>query len=208
MERFRLYRYLQLRTFAKEELEDVFDRIARLKDGTIAAEGRDVNVFINEKKLTFFLVERIKDIESEEQKPAQPTAALGGECFIQAHASHDQYDPERQKYAQHEARRILEVFDDTSNASNSTSIPKDQFVQTLLDQATAVDYKTMAPITFSILLVGTSVGIVTPAMPFVVSALELTPGQYGTVVSAFALAKMVGNIPSAILVERHGRKVR
>ena len=35
----------------------------------------------------------------------------------------------------------------------------------------------------------------------------LTTGQYGMVVSSFAFAKMVGNVPSAILVERHGRKV-
>ena len=48
----------------------------------------------------------------------------------------------------------------------------------------------------------------TPVMPFVVQNLGLTAGEYGLVVSAFALAKMSGNIPSAVLVERHGRKVR
>ena len=208
MERFRLYRYLQLKNFTKDEVEGVFDRIERtkLQDDSMAAdtEGNDV-LGINEKNLTKFLLQRIMEIENEDRKPeeVQPTTLVGGESGIGAN---DDYASERQKYAQHEARRILEVFD-TSKASNSI-IAKDQFVQLLLDQATAVDYKTMAPITFSILLVGTSVGIVTPAMPFVVSALELTPGQYGTVVSAFALAKMTGNIPSAILVERHGRKVR
>lgn len=56
------------------------------------------------------------------------------------------------------------------------------------------------------LLVGSSVGIVTPIMPFVVENIGLSPGQYGGVVAAFALAKLVGNVPSAILVERHGRK--
>jgi MFS family permease len=40
----------------------------------------------------------------------------------------------------------------------------------------------------------------------VVQNLGLTAGEYGLVVSAFALAKMVGNIPFAVLVERHGRK--
>lgn len=42
--------------------------------------------------------------------------------------------------------------------------------------------------------------------PFVVQNLGLTAGEYGMVVSAFALAKMVGNIPFAVLVERDGRK--
>jgi len=36
--------------------------------------------------------------------------------------------------------------------------------------------------------------------------LGLSTTQYGLVVSAFALAKLLGNVPSAILVERHGRK--
>jgi MFS family permease len=40
----------------------------------------------------------------------------------------------------------------------------------------------------------------------VVQNLGLTAGEYGMVVSAFALAKMVGNIPFAVLVERDGRK--
>jgi MFS family permease len=43
-------------------------------------------------------------------------------------------------------------------------------------------------------------------MPFVVENLGLTASQYGLTVSAFGLAKMAGNIPAAIAVERHGRK--
>ena len=39
-----------------------------------------------------------------------------------------------------------------------------------------------------------------------VQNLGLTAGEYGLVVSAFALAKMLGNIPFAVLVERDGRK--
>jgi MFS family permease len=73
--------------------------------------------------------------------------------------------------------------------------------------ASSVDMKRTLPITISMLLVGSSVGIITPVMPFVVENLGLTPGQYGMVVSAFAAAKMSCNVPSAILVERHGRKV-
>lgn len=39
-----------------------------------------------------------------------------------------------------------------------------------------------------------------------VQNLGLTAGEYGMVVSAFALSKMLGNIPFAVLVERDGRK--
>ena len=43
-------------------------------------------------------------------------------------------------------------------------------------------------------------------MPYIVSNLSLTTAEFGYVISAFGLAKLIGNIPSAILVERHGRK--
>ena len=38
--------------------------------------------------------------------------------------------------------------------------------------------------------------------------MELTTAEFGMVVSSFGFAKMIGNVPSAILVERHGRKVK
>ena len=207
MERFRLYRYLQLQTFSKEELADVFDRITVDNDdnnnasnnSSILATDKDT-VVIREQHVTNFLLQRIQEIEKEEQKSS------ASHDNLTATTDDNKYASERFRYAQHEARRLMQVFD-TDTTSPNTTVTKDHFVQTITDQAIAVDYKKMAPITLSILLVGTSVGIVTPAMPFVVSALELTPGQYGTVVSAFALAKMAGNIPSAIFVERHGRKV-
>lgn len=34
----------------------------------------------------------------------------------------------------------------------------------------------------------------------------MTSTHYGLVISSFAFSKMMGNVPSAILVERHGRK--
>ena len=43
-------------------------------------------------------------------------------------------------------------------------------------------------------------------MPFIVQELEISSSEFGLVVSAFGLAKMLGNVPSAIGVERHGRK--
>lgn len=86
------------------------------------------------------------------------------------------------------------------------SVTREHFVRGLLHHARRIDYQRTWPIAVSMLLVGASVGVITPAMPFVVEQLGLTPGQYGTVVSAFGLAKMSGNIPAAIAVERHGRK--
>ncbi len=62
------------------------------------------------------------------------------------------------------------------------------------------------PIAASMLLSGTAVGVVLPVMPMLVHDLGLDQAQYGSVVSAFGLAKLLGNVPAAALVDRHGRR--
>jgi MFS family permease len=132
------------------------------------------------------------------------------------------YDPDRQLFITREAQRILQLLlvepsppsSSTSSSPSSSHVPphvlvgltKVQFVDRVLTLASAVDHARTAPVLVSMLLVGASVGVITPAMPFVVQALQLSAAQYGGVVAAFGLAKMIGNIPAAIAVERHGRK--
>jgi predicted MFS family arabinose efflux permease len=101
----------------------------------------------------------------------------------------------------------------TSNIDRRDSSPllplhmeKLDFMQGLRNNTTNIDYKRVLPISLSMILVGTSVGIIVPLMPFIAENLSLSPGDYGMVVSAFALSKFLGNLPSAILVDRHGRK--
>jgi len=133
-----------------------------------------------------------------------------------------------ERFASGEAAMLLNVFrevaipaDATTAAASSSSpssssssaatqppmlVARSSFRKHLRKVASGIDSRRTLPIAISMLLVGSSVGIVTPVMPFVVENIGLSPGQYGGVVSAFALAKLVGNVPSAILVERHGRK--
>jgi fucose permease len=97
----------------------------------------------------------------------------------------------------------------TSNnkaSSSSIQLTRSQFVERMTTLASTVDYKASAPVILSMWLVGTSVGVMNPVMPFLVEALQLSASEYGTVVSGFAASKMICNIPAAILVERHGRK--
>ncbi len=97
------------------------------------------------------------------------------------------------------------VHKSLTTASLST-LTKDQFQQSIQTLATKVQYSTILPLATSMLLVGSSVGVISPIMPFLADKLDLTTTLYGIVVSSFALSKMLGNVPSAILVERHGRK--
>ena len=104
------------------------------------------------------------------------------------------------------------VLSSSSSAASSPSpsaptyLTKDDFVRRVRAMATVVDVRRGWPIAASMVLVGVSVGVVTPAMPFVVEQLSLTASEYGMIVSAFAFSKMASNIPSAIVIERHGRQ--
>lgn len=230
MDKLRLYRYLQLQSFTKEELEQVFDRLCTYPDMTENptnnnnkkphhANDND-HIGLRHSQIVTFILQRINELELDHHSNYKQ--------LIMSQLINDNNDKDDtttttkteailSSYAQQEANKFWRVFhpktttitspSDNNDDDYSTIIERNHFVTTIINQATAVDIPRIWPITMSILLVGTSVGIVTPAMPFVVNNLGLSPGEYGTVVSGFALAKMSCNIPSAILVERHGRKV-
>ena len=62
------------------------------------------------------------------------------------------------------------------------------------------------PIASSFLLAGTSIGIIIPCMPIIIKILEIPASEYGFVVAAFGLSKLLGNIPAGYLVDHYGRK--
>ena len=181
----RIYRYLDLKDFTKEEMEDVFDRIARADDNPSADDNDDASA-ITQRHLQAFLLERIHELEKEshEISPLTPEADFLRQKFVQAES----------------VRTWNKLFD------GQETVRRQDFCHILRERATKVDFVRTLPIISSMLIVGASVGVITPAMPFVVDNLGITASQYGLVVSAFALSKMAANIPSAIFVERHGRK--
>ena len=94
----------------------------------------------------------------------------------------------------------------TSNEETTIFLTKYQFRKSLQNQATHIHYPTILPLSASMLLVGLSVGVTSPIMPFIATKLELSSTVYGVVISSFAFSKMMGNVPFSILVERYGRK--
>lgn len=56
------------------------------------------------------------------------------------------------------------------------------------------------PIAATMLVAGTSVGMVLPVMPVLVTELGISEAQYGYVVGCFGLSKLLSNVPSAVLV--------
>jgi MFS family permease len=214
-----LYRYLQLETYTRVEMGTIFDRIAASANGTKlpAADAIDA------RSLQRFLVQRIRQLELEHDVASYPSPSSStttassvssgttADDVAPSSSQCSEFDAQREAYATYEAERILQRLNPLTSSTNATVsdssvITREHFTSQLTSLATAVDWKQAAPVFGSMLLVGSSVGIITPAMPFVVQYLELNASQYGAAVSAFGLAKMLGNVPAAIAVERHGRK--
>ena len=189
----RLYRYLRLENYTQAEFQKVFQTLENNQDGDETNDGPGGSSgAITEAHFQKFIEKRIIEMEKENDQMI------------------NNYDDKsvismRQQFSQVEAKRCWKFFE--KGRSSDVELTQEELANTLKDTASSVDVKRILPLTLSMILVGSSVGVVTPAMPFVVQDLGLTAGEYGLVVSAFALAKMTGNIPSAVLVERHGRKV-
>jgi MFS family permease len=234
----RLYRYLNLQTFSRDEMECVFDRIRAGPSSTTATtamvnetwqeqdtdqncsspDSADIELHrIDASQIQHYLLQRFDELQEESLASSSSSSAKIPRA---TRGTDDDYDgllrqqQQRQEYSQEEATRFLQVFSDASTTTITSSSPtiktysvsRADFCRVLHTRASQIDVYQTWPITASMLLVGASVGVITPAMPFVVENLGLAPGQYGMVVSAFFFAKMVANVPSAIAVERHGRK--
>lgn len=95
---------------------------------------------------------------------------------------------------------------DPQVTSLSKGIGRDAFVDGLDHMARRIDSRVWS-IAFSTLLTGTAVGIVVPVLPlFVSNHLQGTSLDFALVIGAFAVSKMLGNVPSAVLADAIGRK--
>ncbi|KAL9186705.1 hypothetical protein ACHAXT_005943 [Thalassiosira profunda] len=189
---------LQLSDFNKPEFNGRFDEI-------ISAGGIKEQETITEQDLAAYLFERYQRIEDEwiERNATSPHRDEEGAT---------QTTEKMQHRARADAACIFQLLlenapSEPMPAINAEStLTKRQFQKSLRTLATQIDYSTILPLAASMLLVGSSVGVISPIMPFVAEQLQMSSTHYGVVVSSFALSKMLGNVPSAILVERHGRK--
>ncbi|KAL7577380.1 hypothetical protein ACA910_002107 [Epithemia clementina (nom. ined.)] len=221
-----LFRYLDLQAFSVSEVEGMFDRIQQFpllqsddennnndtKTESLAGnndtEPWSTEPTIHFQQLQAYFDERLSELEQEGTNQNRQMMVDDNN-----HDNNAKFVMLRRNFCESESQRIwksLLQHAPSSTSSSSTNsnlyLTKQQFCQSIRTKATAVDVQHTWPIAASMVLVGSSVGVITPAMPFVVEQLSLTASEYGLIVSAFALAKMAANIPSAIAIERHGRK--
>eukprot|EP00554_Chaetoceros_debilis_P012582 CAMPEP_0194115640 /NCGR_PEP_ID=MMETSP0150-20130528/24220_1 /TAXON_ID=122233 /ORGANISM="Chaetoceros debilis, Strain MM31A-1" /LENGTH=631 /DNA_ID=CAMNT_0038806175 /DNA_START=21 /DNA_END=1912 /DNA_ORIENTATION=+ len=215
MDRRLLFQYLQLKRFTRSEMEMLFDRIHLshiqriVGDNSLTTISSKEDGTISHGEMTSFIFERIKEID--EMQMNQKIKLEAGDKSHHDHVNNEYFDPIKQRgkekqmitFAELESHKAMELLLEGNKTSTMT---RSEFEARLTSLATDLDASKTIPISVSMLLVGSSVGIIIPIMPYVVSNLGLTAGQYGIVVSSFAFAKLFANVPAAVLVERHGRK--
>lgn len=199
------FQYLRLKTFTNEEILAVFDEIIHDRNENEKSESK-LHVHMNHEELTVedlqsFIFHRLVDIDRE-QEQKYTKHSLDDNSIVTL--SEDR-KAQIEKYANQEAHEAMSLL--LSNDSmRSDTIEKYEFQQKITSLATELDMSRSIPISTSMLLVGSSVGIIIPIMPYVVQNLGISTGEFGMVVSSFAFAKLFANVPAAVLVERHGRK--
>ncbi|GBG32803.1 Synaptic vesicle glycoprotein 2B [Hondaea fermentalgiana] len=104
------------------------------------------------------------------------------------------------KYIAEFAEQLMTKLD-----SRGEGVTRARFNEVILGMANTVDPRVW-PITISMVLTGVAVGIVIPVMPLFVTKMGLSSADFGLVVSAFGLSKLIGNIPCAFLSDKYGRK--
>ncbi|VEU38592.1 unnamed protein product [Pseudo-nitzschia multistriata] len=214
-----VYRYLGMKDYTREELEDRFRGIAGgspaaplEKDGAGGGPGTEgspgqAGPRFDRDRLRSYLSQRIRAEEREVFSDPSAVEPRG-----------DRTEHLRSAYIEAETRRLWNFLqggedpcpdrtrEQTAKTKTATTMAVETACDRVLVSARAVDGQRLWPLTLSMVMIGLSVGVTTPAFPFVVQNLGLSTGEYGMVVSAFALTKLFGNIPFAVLVETNGRK--
>lgn len=218
-----LFQYLQLQRYTKNEINDIYDQvlakstqteISATEDGhenySRYADINDVNNgSINHQMMSAFLADRIQNIDlKQKEKLLQEFETKDYSCNKISNDKAVNYN-EMKQYAEMESKRAIQLLLDgnaNSFSSNCSMLTRNDFCNKIEALATELDVSRTVPISVSMLLVGSSVGIIIPVMPYVVQNLGITAGEYGVVVGSFALAKLFANVPAAVMVEKHGRK--
>jgi hypothetical protein len=136
----RIYRYLDLHQFTDEEFGDVFDKIV---PSSAAGESEGMSAL----QLQAYLLGRIQELEEESEEVVPYTSET---AFM------------RKRFVKAEVGRIWEALVEGGNLEKPMC--KDNFCRVLREMATRVDFVRSLPIVTSMMIVGASVGVITPAM--------------------------------------------
>lgn len=102
-------------------------------------------------------------------------------------------------------KREEKEVDEPLAPSQNLTLSFDDFKARLRGSAEKLDLK-IPEVAASAVLTGTSIGIIIPCMPILVQTIEIAPNEFGVVVAAFGISKLIGNLPAATFTDTYGRK--
>jgi hypothetical protein len=151
----KVYRYLKLENFTKGELQQRFQAIAaadisRTETDVKASESSQATM-ITEGQLQSYVLETIVRIEQDNGFVSNYDDGMTQRV--------------RQKFASNESKQLWNFLEGKGATGDvSLGLSETDFVSRILRSAHSVDVKRIWPLTFSMVMVGTTVGLTTPAM--------------------------------------------
>ena len=157
----RVYRYLQLSTFTQDEIHGKFHKIQKGGEGssTVGKGGQ----FVGEDCIDKYQVRKF--IEKEILSLEDISQSYYVNKYKDDENVEDKTNAIRQDYINTETHKFVQFFiEDTTggndNEKTAIRITRDDFTTKLIESASSVDFKRSWPITVSMLLIGSSVGVV------------------------------------------------
>lgn len=181
-----VFSWLNLHSFTKEEISEVADRLVRHSQDeegksklSVERIGKSNTEYLTENGIKAHLMQRIKS--RMRRRVAQNGDLYNDKDIHIIHA-----------YVAQQARSLFMAFKSQRNRRHSIveqelstphQILRNDFESKLIEMASAIEYRKILPISLSMVMIGSSVGITTPVMPFIVSKLGLSASEFGMAVS-------------------------
>jgi hypothetical protein len=171
MEAQAVYRYLHVEQFSTQELEQRYDTI--LATAVTAPEDDDglsdvvvsstIKVHLDNGGLTKDMLQTYLE---------RTIFAMEEETALKMHFSNESPKGSlllwKQKFISMQSQQLWNFLNQNNNNNNNnnkdSTISKQQFITRIQESAKAVDFHRLWPLTLSMLMVGSTVGVTTPAM--------------------------------------------
>lgn len=170
------YRFLKMEHFTDEELQQRFQDIVSVGTTTtttaasviIGNNNNNDTSSSSSSSMTFehlhaYMEQRIQEMEHNNNDNNIDSSSSSTDDTTQ------QKRQQRHEYIAIQSQQLWNFLTDSNKrdmttSTTSTSISRTQFTQRLQDSAKAVDFARIAPLAISMLMVGSTVGVTTPAM--------------------------------------------
>lgn len=151
----KVYRYLKLENFTEEELKQRFQAIAAADNHRTDTDGevteRNHATIITEGQLQSYVLDTIVRIEDDNGYVSNYDAGMTQRV--------------RQEFALNESKQLWNFLEGKGGTGEiSSGLTETEFVSRISRAAHSVDVKRIWPLTLSMVMVGTTVGLTTPAM--------------------------------------------